>query len=397
MINLTGRLKDHALTHGIDLIGITSAKPFIIQNDIETVFDPKRLLNDAKAVIVTGFYMKEKHISSLSKSTKPSGRYNSYNVKAFMPMTIYHIRIIQNFLKHQGYKVLFDNDSRIPYKIAAVRAGLGKYGKSSVVITKKYGSFVMFVPLITNAPLDYEEFSINETECGKCEMCIKSCPTQAIYAPFKLNRDLCITHWLWGNFAPVNLREKQENRLFGCGECVQACPKNKKLEPRDKSPVPLENVSDNPELIPLITANKKYFQKVIASFPLLAGTEAIRGNAIIALGNIADISAISALEQTLKHFKPMIRAYSAWALSRIEVPNMNIILKNALLTEKNRNVIKEIQNAIDYDEIDYSYNNKARAKLHITAAKCIPSCWSARPTAHLPLLRSGKRCLAARC
>jgi epoxyqueuosine reductase len=352
MINLTDRLKQHALKHGIDLIGITSAKPFIIQKDIETIFDPKQLLDDAKAIIVTGFYMKEKNIVSLTEPIKPTGRYNSYNVKAFMPMTTYYIKTIQNFLKNEGYRVLFDNDSRIPYKIAAVRAGLGKYGKSTVVITEQYGSFVMFVPLITNAPLDYEEFSIDETECGNCEICIKSCPTQAIYAPFQLNRDLCITHWLWGNFAPINLREKQENRLFGCGECVKACPKNKKFEPRDKFPVPLEDVSDNPELIPLITANKKYFQKVIASFPLLAGTEAIRGNAIIALGNIADISAISALEQTLKHFKPMIRAYSAWALSRIEVPNINIILKNALLTEKDRNVIKEVQYAINYDEID---------------------------------------------
>jgi len=211
---LTTRLKQYALTQGIDLIGITSAKPFIIQRKNETVVDPKELLNDAKAIIVTGFYINEKDNMILTEPNKARGRYNSYDVKAFMPMEKYYIKTIQKFLEREGYKVEFNKNYRIPDKMAAVRAVLGKYGKNSVVITERYGSFIMFVTLVTNAPLDYEEFSINETECGKCEICIKSCPTRAIYAPFKVKRNSCITAWLWGGFIPINLREKQQNRLF---------------------------------------------------------------------------------------------------------------------------------------------------------------------------------------
>ena len=319
---LTANLKQYALTNGIDLIGITSADPFIIQKEKETVANPKNLLSDARAIVITGFYMKENDNNIPTESIEPRGRFNTYNIKIFTPMQEYYRRIIKGFLEGEGYKVESDEYNKIPYKMAAVRAGLGKYGKNSVVITKKYGSFVMFTAQVTNAPLDYEELPIDKTDCGECAICINSCPTNAIYAPFKLKRNLCVTDWLWGSFIPIKLRKKQENRIFGCGECVSACPKNKKLKPRKEFPVWLEDVSSSPELIPLIAADSRYFKKTIASFSLRAGIDAIRGNAIIALGNTrssaAGDTAVNVLKKTLKHAKLQIRAYSAWTLGRLK-------------------------------------------------------------------------------
>lgn len=99
----------------------------------------------------------------------------------------------------------------------------------------------------------------------------------------------------------------------------------------------------------MLTADKKYFKKVIASFPLCAGEEAILGNTIIALGNIGDTTITSKLEQTFRHIKPKIRAYTAWALGKIGGEKAINILHNALLTEKNNTVIKEIQYALNYN------------------------------------------------
>ena len=344
--NLTYRLKQHAISNGIDLIGITSAKPFIVERKKEPFIDPKNFLSDAKAVIITGFHINESTKKNSAKSNTPTGRYNAYDVKAFMPLERYHIKIISNFLENEGYDVRTNVNHRIPDKMAAIRAGLGKYGKNSLIITEKFGSFVMFVTMVTNAPLEYEEFSGNESDCGKCDICIKSCPTGAIYTPFKVNRDLCITGWLWGDFIPVHLREMQENRLFGCGECVKACPKNKKLKPREDYPVKLEEVSDNPELTPLLSADNDYFEKTIASFPLCAGKEAILGNAIIALANIGDNSCISNLRHTIAHKNPQIRAYSSWALKKIGGKDSKNILQNALLNETDINVVSEIHYAL---------------------------------------------------
>ncbi|RPH28155.1 MAG: hypothetical protein EHM93_18980 [Bacteroidales bacterium] len=352
--DLSSRLKQYAINNGIDLIGITSANPFIVQRKREAFVNPKDILKDAKAVIVTGFYINEKDKTTLTESNSLKGRYNAYDVKAFTPMEKHHTKTISSFLENEGYSVTTNNihkknhkNHKIPDKMAAIRAGLGKYGKNSLVITQKFGSFIMFVTMVTNAPLEYEEFSINETDCGKCDICIKSCPTGAIYAPFKVNRDLCITAWLWGDFVPIHLREKQENRLFGCGECVKACPKNKKLKSRAEYPTKIESLSDNPDLIPLLTADKKYFKKTIASFPLCAGEEAILGNAIIALGNIGDSSSAPALKQTVANKNPQIRAYSIWALGRIGGKDSINILQNALLNEKDSNVVSEIHYALD--------------------------------------------------
>ncbi|MFA5014380.1 MAG: 4Fe-4S double cluster binding domain-containing protein [Actinomycetota bacterium] len=354
--DLTTGLKQHAVASGIDLIGITSADPFIIQKEKETVADPKDLLSNARAIVITGFYMKDNN-NIPDESVESRGRFSAYNVKIFTPMQDYHRKIIKSFLEREGYRVEPDEYSKIPYKMAAVRTGLGKYGKNSVVITKKYGSFVMFVAHVTNAPLNYEEFPVDKTDCDECEICIKSCPTRAIYAPFKLKRNLCITDWLWGSFVPINLRRKQENRLFGCGECVSVCPKNEKFKPRKEFPVLPEDVSSKPELIPLIAAENKYYKKLIASFPLLAGIDAIRGNAIIALGNAGSStcstsgdSAVNVLKKALKHVKPQIRAYSACALGRLNKPEANNILQKTLLVEKDDNVIKEIQYALGYSK-----------------------------------------------
>lgn len=344
---LTSQLKQFALNNGIDLIGITSAKPFIIQRKKEPFVDPKTFLSDAKAVVVTGFHINQSSKQDLIESTSPTGRYNAYDVKAFTPMESLHIKIISTFLEKEGYSVKTNVNHRIPDKMAAIRAGLGKYGKNSLVITEKYGSFIMFVTMVTNAPLEYEEFLANEIDCGKCEICIKTCPTGAIYAPMKVNRDLCITGWLWGDFIPVHLREMQENRIFGCGECVKVCPKNKKLKPRKEYPTILESVSDNPELIPLLTSDKNYLKKAIASFPLCAGEEIITGNAIVALGNIGNSSSIPALRKTIAHKNPQIRAYSAWALGKIGGDTSIKILQNALLNENDINITSEIHYALN--------------------------------------------------
>ncbi len=344
---LTDKLKHFALDEGIDLIGITSTKPFIVQRKKIPFIDPKERLSDAKALIVTGFYIHENDNTLSNESNKARGRYNSYDVRAFIPMEKYHFKTIKKFLENEGYKVKFNKNHIIPDKQAAVRAGIGKYGKNSVVITEKFGSYIMFVTMVTNAPLDYKEFPINKTECNNCDICIKSCPTEAIYAPFKVNRDLCITAWLWGDHVPVHLREMQENRLFGCGECVKACPKNNKLKPRENYPTEIEPVSDKPELVPLLTADKKYFKKHIAAFPLCAGEDAILGNAIIALTNIGKTSITDKLAQTLRHKKAQIRAYSAWALSKTSEERATNILNEVLRLEKKEEVINEIKHALN--------------------------------------------------
>jgi epoxyqueuosine reductase len=309
------------------------------------VIDPREILGDARSVIVGGFSILSRLNILSSEPGKPRGRFSSYGIGVYMPMRRYTERVICKFLRKEGYKVI--SSMRIPAKLAAVRAGLGKYGENAVVVTPELGSWVMFETLVSNAPLDYKDYPVKTCDCGNCDACLRACLTRAIYAPFKIDRARCITNWLWGTFVPPELREKQENRLFGCGERLKACPRNKHLKPRARYPVALEEVDDSPELIPLVDADREYFRKTISSFARWAGIDAIRGNAIIALGNIADPVGVPVLEKTMQHPKPQIRAYSAWALGKIGGIKAKEILKKALSKEEKPKVIKEIKHALE--------------------------------------------------
>jgi epoxyqueuosine reductase len=348
--DLTQQLRNTARTAGIDLIGVTSAEPFLIRGEKERRVAPKEILSGARAVIVAGFYVRNVPNIVPSEPGKPRGTLAPYGSKVYMKMRAYCQKVIRQFLRANGHRSV--SSMRIPAKPAAVRAGLGKYGKNAVVYTRELGSWVMFECLVTDAPLDYEDADIEVTDCGECRVCLDACPTRAIYEPFKIDRARCITNWLWGANIPIELREKQGTRLFGCGKCLETCPMNKQLEPRAEFPVALEIMSDAPELIPLLTCDVDYFRSSVPSFPRWAGKDVIRGNAIIALGNIADPAAVSALGETLQSPKPRIRAYSAWALGKMGNRKATRILEEALPQEKNASVLKEIKLALSSERKD---------------------------------------------
>jgi epoxyqueuosine reductase len=347
---LTEKLRETVLAAGIDLVGVTSAEPLMVQGKNNFVHtQPREVMPDARAVVVAGFCVAYEPRLRASEPGTPRGRFTPYGSRAFAQMWRHCEDTVGNFLRVKGYRVA--GAPRIPMKPAAVRAGLGRYGKHGVVITPELGSWVMFACFVTDAPLAAAEAQPGRsTACpARCNLCLQACPTGAITAPFQIDRPRCITEWLWGYPAPAELRAKQENRLFGCGECLLACPKNRRIPPRRDYPVPIDELNDSPELIPFLTADEEYFRRTIPLFAQEAGFDAMRGNAIIALGNIRDPSAVQALGQTLRHEKPQIRAYSAWALGRIGGAQARALLGKALTEEKESAVLDEIKSALAGD------------------------------------------------
>ena len=341
---LTSRILRHAGDSGIDLVGITSAEPFVRNGVIR---DPKELLPGARSIVVSGFFMKGEELCPPAEPGRPTGRFSSaYSVRAYTAMEAHYYEIIRRGLAREGFAAVLNDEYRLPDKLAAIRAGLGRYGKNSVILTDKFGSCIMFATVVTDAPLEPTGTALEGDPCGRCDLCLRSCPTNAFPAPYKISRKLCITNWLWGLPAPRDLREKQANRLFGCGECVRMCPKNRGLESRRSYPVPLEDVPDRPELIPLAGAGPAYFRKTFAAFPLRAGIDALRGNVVIALGNAADEAGVEPLRRTLHHSKPQIRAYSAWSLGRIGGEEARRILHEAKPSETESAVSEEIDLAL---------------------------------------------------
>jgi epoxyqueuosine reductase len=351
LATFTEELKATVLAAGIDLVGVTSAEPLAVhgQNSYAHT-QPREVMADARAVVVTGFSVRYEPNLRPSEPGTPRGRFTPYGSRAFAQMWEHCENTVRSFLRRRGYRVA--GAPRIPMKPAAVRAGLGRYGKHGVVITPQLGSWVMFAGFVTDAPLAATETppDIPASCPPRCNLCAQACPTHAITAPFRIERSRCITEWLWGSFAPAALRAKQENRLFGCGECLLACPKNKRIPPRRSYPVPIDNLNDSPELIPLLRANRDHFRRTIPTFALEAGIDALRGNAIIAAGNIGDPAAVDALGGTLKRENMQNRAYSAWALGRIGGAPARARLEKALTAETEFRVRDEIKRALEGSE-----------------------------------------------
>lgn len=346
-VDLTAELKSAVLASGIDMVGVASIELPEVRQGVCVHSQPRTLMSEARAVIITGFCVRYEPKPIQSQPGIPRGLLPPCGSRAFKQMDAHCHRTVGGFLRKKGFRIV--DGSQISIKPAVVGAGLGYYGKHSVVVTRDLGSWVMFSCFVTDAPLAVQDCSpYGGTGCPDgCDLCAKACPTAAIAAPYCVEPSRCVTHWLWGNFAPPELRSKQENRLFGCGECLSVCPKNRHVELRRSYPVPIDELDDGPELLPLLRADNEYFKRAIPSFALDAGIEAIRGNAIIALGNIGDPVAVKGLGFTLRHGIPQNRAYSAWALGRIGGKRVRHRLERALSEEGERSVLIEIKRGLD--------------------------------------------------
>lgn len=345
-LKLRDDLKAHVLEAGIDLVGVTSAEPLPVRPNPFPHMQARELLPEARAIVIAGFCVRYEPRLRESEPGTPRGRFTPYGSRAFMQMDQYCEDTVTGFLKERGWASI--KAPRIPIKPAVVRAGMGQYGKHSVVVTPGLGSWVMFTCFVTDAPLAFDGETAQERPLcpPDCRRCMEACPTGAITAPGQVDRRSCITDWLWGYFAPPEQREKQGNRLFGCGECLIACPQNRKVSPRVNYPVSIDDVNDSPDLIPLITGDEQSFRATVPAFTMQAGADSIRGNAIIALGNTGDPAGVEALATTLHHGKAQIRAYTAWSLGRIGGSRACGLLEEALAVESDGMVAEEIRQAL---------------------------------------------------
>jgi epoxyqueuosine reductase len=125
----------------------------------------------------------------------------------------------------------FVDSAPVLEKAWARESGLGWIGKNTLLITRKFGSYVFIGELIIDIDLDYNTEIISD-HCGTCTRCIDACPTNAITAPRVIDARKCISYQTIENRdeIPQDLRPKLNNRIFGCDICQDVCPWNKRPE-----------------------------------------------------------------------------------------------------------------------------------------------------------------------
>ena len=216
-----------------------------------------------------------------------------------------------------AFKPMVDTGELIDVRVAE-RAGIGFVGKNGLLVTKEFGSYVYLGELITNiefpvdAPVDYG--------CGDCTRCVDFCPTNALLGNGKMNAQRCLSYQTQTKgFMPKEYRKKMGHVIYGCDICQQVCPYNKgkdfHLHPEMEPSVE----ETHPLLKPLVTISNKEFKE---RFGKMAGSwrgkKPLQRNAIIALANYRDKTAVPLLLKVMKEdMRPVIKGTAAWAVSEI--------------------------------------------------------------------------------
>jgi epoxyqueuosine reductase len=129
-----------------------------------------------------------------------------------------------------GYRVLVDENQHVDRE-AAARAGVGFYGKNTMIITRRHGSWVVLGTLVTDAEI--EPAPPLELDCGDCRLCIDACPTGALDEPGVLDSTRCLSYWTQSRQEiPEEYRRALENQVYGCDICQDVCPWNRGVEKR---------------------------------------------------------------------------------------------------------------------------------------------------------------------
>ncbi len=194
---------------------------------------------------------------------------------------------------------LFVDSGPVMEKDFAYQAGLGWIGKNSLFISKVHGSFCLLGCLFTN--LDIEPDSPDETDlCGQCDLCLQSCPTQAITASRTINSSRCIAFLTTNSRGkiPDHLSRKIGDHVFGCDICQTVCPLNshKRVFEPVTTNLPTPIISNQVNLPDALETNEALHYSKYASTPIgKLPYEVFLRNLIIAAGNSGEKSFIQPL------------------------------------------------------------------------------------------------------
>lgn len=199
----------------------------------------------------------------------------------------------------------------------AVLAGISWHGKSTMALHPKLGTWFFLAGMITT--LELEAGAPQPDRCGKCTRCIEACPTAAIVEPYKVDARRCLAYWTIEHEGalPDWIRPLLGDRIFGCDDCLDACPWNRFAQASREAEFLARPASQRP-LREYLLLDEPSFLRLFEGSPIRrAGRQGFLRNVCTALGNIGEADDLPALIRAASDPDPIISEHAAWAIRQV--------------------------------------------------------------------------------
>ena len=215
------------------------------------------------------------------------------------------------------YRVLVDANQHVDRE-AAARSGVGFYGKNTLLITRRHGSWVVLGTLVTTAEI--EATPPLDADCGTCTLCIDACPTGALDEPGVLDATKCLSYWTQAPRAiPDDYRAQLDAQVYGCDICQDVCPWNRGIEKRRVGVELPDGAEPHVRLVDWLREDGEVLRERYERLYVPRNDPRyLRRNALVALGNTGAPDDAALAEPFLAEGDELLREQAQWAVARIE-------------------------------------------------------------------------------
>ncbi|MBS7533569.1 tRNA epoxyqueuosine(34) reductase QueG [Ancylobacter sonchi] len=236
-------------------------------------------------------------------------------------------RICSRFVPRAGsagtveVKVFVDTAPLMEKPLAAA-SGLGWQGKHTNLVSREKGSWLLLGAIATTLELPPD--APERDHCGSCRACLDACPTGAFPAPYRIDARRCVSYLTIEHRGPIprELRPLIGNRIYGCDDCLAACPWNKFAQTGREARLAARDENRNPSLAELARLDDASFRARFAKSPIKrTGRVRFLRNVLTAIGNSGDAALAGEAGRLLDDPAPLIRGAAVWALARLLPPD----------------------------------------------------------------------------
>jgi epoxyqueuosine reductase len=285
--------------------------------------DPQQVLPDARSVIVVALnYWQGNTALRAPWGRRPphaTGRIARYAWgEDYHDIMLAKLEQLSAFLDdHGGRQKCYVDTGPILERDYAADAGIGWHGKSTMLIDPKLGTWFFLGEILTTLELPPD--APQPARCGTCTRCITACPTGAITDAHRLDARRCISYLtieLKGAI-PLELRPLIGDRIYGCDDCLDACPWNRFAEVSREAAFAARPAIGMP-LRDYLALDDAQFRALFRGSPIKRiKRRGLLRNVCVALGNTGDATDLPALQRAARDSEPLIAEHALWAIDRI--------------------------------------------------------------------------------